>query len=74
MILAMIVNPPFTMPDPPMPATALPTINIFDDVATPDRRDPSSKRPRKTMKQIVEEISRNFYMELGELTFESNLL
>jgi hypothetical protein len=65
MILAMIVNPPFTMPDPPMPATALPTINIFDDVATPDRRDPSSKRPRKTMKQIVEEISRNFYMEVG---------
>jgi glutamine synthetase len=65
MILAMIVNAPFTMPDPPIPATALPTINIFDDVATPDRRDPSSKRPRKTMKQIVEEISRNFYMEVG---------
>lgn len=65
MHLATIVKPPFTMPDPPMPATALPTINIFDEVATPDRRDPSSKTPRKTMKQIVEELSQNFDMVVG---------
>ncbi len=59
MHLAMIVKLPFTMPDPPMPATALPTINIFDEVATPDRREPSSNRPRKTMKEIFEELSQN---------------
>jgi hypothetical protein len=65
MHLATIVKPPFTMPDPPMPATALPTMNIFDEVATPDRREPSSNRPRKAMKQILEELRHNFDMEVG---------
>ena len=65
MHLATIVKPPFTMPDPPMPATALPTINIFDEVATPDRREPSSNRPRNTMKQILVELSQNVDVEVG---------
>jgi hypothetical protein len=45
----MIVKPPFISPAPPMPATARPTINILDDVATPQRREPNSKRHRKSM-------------------------
>jgi hypothetical protein len=59
MHLAIIVKPPLTMPDPPIPATALPTINIFDEVATPQRSEPSSKRARKTIKQIMKSVSRN---------------
>jgi hypothetical protein len=47
------------MPDPPIPATALPTMNIFDEVATPERREPSSKRPKKTIKQIMESFSQS---------------
>jgi hypothetical protein len=54
---AKIVKAPFTMPEPPMPATARPTMNILDDVATPLRREPSSKRPRKNMKVNVEGVS-----------------
>jgi hypothetical protein len=60
MHFATIVKPPFTMPDPPIPATALPTMNIFEEVATPEMREPSSKRPKKTIKQIVEGLSQRF--------------
>ena len=52
----MIVKPPFTTPDPPMPATALPTINILDEVATALRREPNSNSPKKTIKQTLEEV------------------
>ena len=38
-----IVMPPFMSPELPMPATTLPTISILDEVATPHRREPSSK-------------------------------
>lgn len=47
---AMMVRAPFERPDPPIPAMALPTINIFEDLATPHKRDPSSKSPRKKRK------------------------
>ena len=38
------------MPEVPKPAIALPTINIFEDVATPHIREPSSKMPKKARK------------------------
>ena len=47
---AMIVRAPFIIPDAPIPATALPTINIFDEVATPQSNDPNSKSARKEIK------------------------
>lgn len=46
----MMVNAPFISPEEPIPATARATINIFDDVATPHRREPSSKIKKKTKK------------------------
>ncbi len=42
---------PFMIPELPIPATALPTINILEDVAIPHNSDPSSnvtKNPRNT--------------------------
>lgn len=48
--LATMVRPPFIMPDMPSPATTLPMINMFDEVATPHSRDPSSNRPKKAKK------------------------
>jgi hypothetical protein len=38
-----IVIPPFMSTELPMPATALATISILDEVATAQRREPSSK-------------------------------
>jgi hypothetical protein len=52
MHLAMIVRPPFTIPDPPIPATARPTMKTFDEEATPQMREPSSKKAKKTIKHI----------------------
>ena len=46
----IIVKAPFIRPDEPIPATARATINIFEDVAIPHRREPSSKMKKKTMK------------------------
>jgi len=54
--LAMIVKPPLTTPDPPMPATALPTMNIFEEVATALRREPNSNSPKKIMKQTFGKV------------------
>jgi hypothetical protein len=54
---AIIVKAPLTIPDAPIPATALPTINIFDEVATPHNREPSSNRQRKNIKTHLEEVS-----------------
>jgi hypothetical protein len=53
---AIIVNPPFTMPAPPIPATALPIMNILDDVATPQMSEPNSKRAKKKMKVNVKNV------------------
>jgi hypothetical protein len=39
-----IVIAPFIKPDEPMPATARPTINIFEETATPHNKEPSSNR------------------------------
>jgi hypothetical protein len=47
---AIMENPPFWMPEHPIPATARPTISILDEVATAQSRDPSSKMAKKTMK------------------------
>lgn len=44
---AIIVKAPFVIPDPPIPETARPIINILDDVATPHKREPSSNIAKK---------------------------
>jgi len=44
-----MVIAPFCRPAVPIPATARPTINILDDVATPHSRDPNSNRAKKEM-------------------------
>jgi hypothetical protein len=46
----MIVSPPLRIPAPPHPAIALPTINMLEDVDTPQMRDPTSKRARALRK------------------------
>jgi hypothetical protein len=46
----MIVKAPLINPEPPRPATALPTINILEETATPQRREPSSKTAKKLRK------------------------
>lgn len=38
------------IPELPIPAIALPIINIFDDVAAPQTADPISKMTKKTIK------------------------
>jgi hypothetical protein len=45
-----MLYPPFSIPEPPIPAIALPMINIFEDVAAPQMTDPSSKMPKKLRK------------------------
>jgi hypothetical protein len=47
---ARIVRAPLIKPEAPIPATALPTINIFEDWAVAQRREPSSKTARKNRK------------------------
>lgn len=47
---AMIVKAPFCRPAVPIPAIALPTISILEEVATPQSRDPTSKRQKKVTK------------------------
>jgi hypothetical protein len=46
-IKAIIVRAPFINPELPIPATALPIINMFEDFAMPHNNDPSSNRARK---------------------------
>ncbi len=46
----MMVTPPFRIPEVPMPATALPTMSILDDVATPQSKEPSMKTRVKDKK------------------------
>jgi hypothetical protein len=43
----MITIAPFIMPEVPIPATALPTINIFEEVATAHIKEPTSKMKKK---------------------------
>jgi hypothetical protein len=49
-------------------------MNIFDEVATPERREPNSKRPKKTIKQIMKEVSEHLLSWNQAFTLESNLL
>jgi len=44
-----IVSAPFPTPALPMPAIALPIINMLEEVETPQINDPNSKRARKAM-------------------------
>jgi hypothetical protein len=44
-----MVRPPFMIPAPPMPAMALPTMNIFEEVETAHISEPSSNNPKKDM-------------------------
>jgi len=46
----MMVKAPFEIPDVPRPAIARPTIKNFEDVATPQRSEPTSKMAKKTRK------------------------
>jgi hypothetical protein len=50
---AMMVMHPFIRPEEPIPATARPTINMVDEVATPQIRDPSSKRKKKLRNEYL---------------------
>lgn len=52
-----MVRAPFIRPEPPIPATARPTINIFEDVATPQSKEPSSKIKRQTRKDHCKMMS-----------------
>jgi hypothetical protein len=46
----MIVIDPFMIPEPPIPATARATMNIFEEAATPHSSEPSSNIARKERK------------------------
>lgn len=48
---AMMLSAPLTMPLLPMPATARPTMNIGEETAVAQRREPSSKTATKIMKE-----------------------
>lgn len=48
--LEMIVSAPIVIPAAPKPATARPTINIDEEVAAPQSKEPSSKIPKKAIK------------------------
>jgi hypothetical protein len=45
-----MVKAPFRIPAVPIPATARPTINIFEEVARPQIKEPISKMPKNAMK------------------------
>ena len=49
---AIIVKIPFWIPDAPRPATARPTISIFEDEAKPQIKEPTSKMAKKTRKVL----------------------
>jgi len=44
-----ITSAPLINPEPPSPATALPTMSITEELAAPQMTDPSSKRTRQAM-------------------------
>jgi hypothetical protein len=52
-----MVKAPLVIPDAPIPATALPTINIFEEVATAHKREPNSNTPRKDIKTHLGKVS-----------------
>jgi hypothetical protein len=46
----MMVKAPFDMPEEPAPAMALPTMNMGEDWAAPQMREPTSKIKKKARK------------------------
>jgi hypothetical protein len=54
-----IVNPPFSSPEVPRPATARPTISILLETAMPHRKEPSSKTAKKTRNVYYRASQRN---------------
>jgi len=49
---AMMVNPPFISPEPPIPEIARPIMSIIELVATPHSSEPSSNMKTKVKKVI----------------------
>jgi hypothetical protein len=49
-VTEMMENAPFMSPAHPRPDTALPTMNMLDEVATAQSKDPSSKTAKKQRK------------------------
>jgi hypothetical protein len=52
----MIVNAPFTIPEPPIPETALATISIFEEVATAHRK-PNSNRAKNNINVYLDMLA-----------------
>jgi hypothetical protein len=53
----MIVNAPFTIPEPPIPETALATISIFEEVATAHKREPNSNRAKNNINVYLDMLA-----------------
>ena len=51
---ATMTNAPFKIPAPPHPASALPSINIIDDCAAPQTKDPATKMRKAEMNMFWE--------------------
>jgi hypothetical protein len=47
---AIMVKAPFKIPEVPIPATARPIINILEEMAMPQIKEPNSKMAKKAMK------------------------
>jgi hypothetical protein len=54
---ARMVKAPFRIPEVPIPATARPTISIFEELDTPQINEPSSKSTKKARKVHLDTIS-----------------
>lgn len=65
---ARIVKAPFIIPEDPAPAIARPTINILEEFATPQSKDPSSKMPKKvTNVHCIQTINNAIEKDIGDL-------
>jgi hypothetical protein len=66
----MMVKAPFPIPDPPTPAMARPMMNMGDDWAAAQRKDPSSKimtKARKDHCQWSEKVRRQLESQVRPL-------
>jgi len=55
----MMVKAPLMSPEPPRPATALPRINMVDDVDAAHNTEPSSKKAMNPRKEYCVASSQN---------------
>ena len=73
---AMMVRAPFIKPDMPKPATALPMINMVEEVDTPHIREPSSNKAKNDKNvycevrqyrvgSIARHVTTNLVVEIG---------